>query len=646
MLLILSAASPPGTYDCLVKWGNNECPLDLGTRTIGIHDSPTAFASAINSCDDGENGSIVFDFPNHPTRTGIAFSIDNGLTYQYSDDNLGSYQFDGLSVGTYPVWVRWGDEDCPTYLENITIANNEIVENGDFSSLEQEWYVYINEEATATYDYAEEVFSTNITNPGTIMWHIELIQSDVPIINGHNYQVSFRAKAEADRNIQMHVSQNGPDIWTAYYWESIPITSEWEYYNYTFVSDSTDAYARLVFDLGLEDIDVEIDDVSMINLDDNVEVIQNGNFDNGDDYWYFYVNAEAEATSDYVDEVFSIDVIDPGSLSWHVQLIQEEVPIIDGHTYQFSFNARSDIDRQIRTYVAQNGPDIWTAYFYVEPLLTPEWQSYTYTFVSDSTDAYARVVFDVGLDAIDVQIDDVSVVDLDCEEITAPWITPQLCVNLEGTYDTNSGSMTNTLQQTDNLPDVQPYNQTPWNHEGNEGLGWTAADYPAGSVDWVLVSFRTGTTADTEIAQTAAIVQQDGCLYFPDENVLSADDAGNAPYVVIQHRNHIAVMTPQPIQIINNTLTYDFRFSDSYKDNASFGQKQLSDGTWAMFAGDADQFEPLGYDINGLDKSVWVNSNGIFDGYFIPDFNQDGDVNGADKIMWFSNNGISSSVPK
>jgi len=52
------------------------------------------------------------------------------------------------------------------------------------------------------------------------------------------------------------------------------------------------------------------------------------------------------------------------------------------------------------------------------------------------------------------------------------------------------------------------------------------------------------------------------------------------------------------------------------------------------------------FDINGIDKAIWLNSNGIFDKYLSPDMNLDGDVNGQDKALWFNNNGISSRVPK
>ncbi len=630
------------TYAVWSRWDNGNCPIDLGSQTLSIKEAPIATIIYESNCISNNEGELVFNFPDNADRGGIQLSIDGGQTYQYTADDVGIYTFNNLPVGIYDCWVRWGDNECPTFIEKVTLATSEITENGDFSNLDEEWDVYINAEATADYLYTDQLFSVDIIDPGSSIWHTQLIQYDVPIVNGHSYQITFKARADAEREMLVQVAQNGPDDYSGYYNQWTILTQEWQSYTYNFVSDSTDAFTRLNFHMGIENIDVQLDDISMIDLDDNIEVVKNGNFDNGGDFWSVYVNVEAEATHDYVDELFSIDVIDPGSLSWHVQLIQHEVPIIDGHNYQVSFRGRSEIDRQIRFYVAQNGPDIWTAYFYDEPLLTEQWQSYTYTFTSDSTDAYARLVFDLGLEAIDVQLDDVEVIDLDCGQ-TAAWVTPQLCLALEGPYDAANDMMNNTLQQTSNLPDVQPYSL--WGYEGNEGLGWTAADYPAGTVDWVLVSFRTGPSASTEIAQTAAILQQDGCLFFPNPNVLSAD-AASAVYVVVEHRNHIAAMTPSPVNIVNTTLTYDFRLSDGYNDAASSGQKQLANGTWAMFAGDCDQSNPSGYDINGQDKAVWEISNGFFNDYFIPDINMDGDVNGADKALWNGNNGIFSSVPK
>jgi len=200
------------------------------------------------------------------------------------------------------------------------------------------------------------------------------------------------------------------------------------------------------------------------------------------------------------------------------------------------------------------------------------------------------------------------------------------------------------LQALDILPDRQPYHKSPWNYPGVEGQGWTAGDYPPYTIDWVLVTFLTDVARDRKVGQTAALLMEDGSLYFPSGSVPIVGRADSL-YVGIEHRNHIAVLSPQPVKITNDQLSFDFRMNDSYRTSTSFGQKQLSDGTWCMFAGDCYKDED-GYDINGLDKAIWSSNNGVFRKYISSDFNLDGDISGPDKAIWFKNNGINSVVPK
>jgi len=234
-----------------------------------------------------------------------------------------------------------------------------------------------------------------------------------------------------------------------------------------------------------------------------------------------------------------------------------------------------------------------------------------------------------------------------------------LNVLLEGAYDPITGEMSTSLNQRGLLPGQspesplvqptpagQPYNVAPWNYAGTEGIDWTDIDYIGIQTDWVLVSFRTGVEKNTEIARTAAVLLSNGSVGFPESCRLPQKDTYDRLFVVVEHRNHMGVMSPKLVLLENNMLTYDFSFKDSYRDLTSFGQKQLPDGTWAMFAGDADQSDFPSYDINGQDKVIWVNDNGQFDQYLPADLNLDGDVNGADKAIWFENNGISSRVPK
>ncbi len=233
-----------------------------------------------------------------------------------------------------------------------------------------------------------------------------------------------------------------------------------------------------------------------------------------------------------------------------------------------------------------------------------------------------------------------------------------LKVQLEGAYNNTNQLMNNGLYQINLLPGQietlsagtptpagQPYNTAPWFYEGTEGADWTAANYTADVVDWVLVSFRTGIEKSTEVSQTAGVLYSDGSISFPDRCALNGTHPTSL-YIVVEHRNHIGVMSPQPVNINNGVLNYDFTLNDSFRDQASFGQKQLNNGTWGMFAGDVDQSDIPSYDINSNDKSIWFDDNGIFRNYLPADMNLDGDINGEDKALWENNNGVSSRVQK
>jgi|GEM_PF-1973852 len=223
-----------------------------------------------------------------------------------------------------------------------------------------------------------------------------------------------------------------------------------------------------------------------------------------------------------------------------------------------------------------------------------------------------------------------------CGGETLPGL--DICVQLEGVYNIFEGNMNNNLETMDVLPQSQSYNEAPWNYNGTE------QNEISNVVDWLLVSFRTGVESNTQIARTAALLKTDGCIYFPNENILPAE-FDTPVYIVVEHRNHIGVMSAEPVNMVNNTLTFDFRTTQTYKNAGSYGQKQLANGTWCMYTGNMEPNES-GYDINGGDKSIWVNDNGTFNEYLPSDLNHDGDINGADKGLWFNNNGIYSIVSK
>jgi len=181
---------------------------------------------------------------------------------------------------------------------------------------------------------------------------------------------------------------------------------------------------------------------------------------------------------------------------------------------------------------------------------------------------------------------------------------------------------------------------------GTEGAGWTNTDYSADVVDWILVSARTDIARNTEIARTAALLLKDGTIQFVDKCALAT--VNDANHFVVEHRNHMGIMTAQTLSPVNKSVTYDFSQNDTYTGGGTgVGQKQVPTGAWVMFAGDGDQSDAPSYDNTGADKIIWADENGGFDIYQLQgDFNMDGNVTGEDKAVWEENFGASSRVPR
>jgi len=229
-------------------------------------------------------------------------------------------------------------------------------------------------------------------------------------------------------------------------------------------------------------------------------------------------------------------------------------------------------------------------------------------------------------------------------------------VLLEGAYDSLTHKMNTTLNtelyllpgQSDSALNhnmaVQPYNFAPFYYEGNEAVPYNLENYPPEIVDWILISARTDIGVETEVNRTAAWLRHDGKVQFLKPLLESTQTLHDSVYIVIEHRNHIGIMSPEKIPVLRNIITWDFTQQNSYTDA---GQIELYPDAWAMWAGDGDQSSDInGYDINGNDKAIWAIYNGKFYLYLSADYNLDGDINGQDKIFWDRNNGQHSAVPR
>ncbi len=135
-------------------------------------------------------------------------------------------------------------------------------------------------------------------------------------------------------------------------------------------------------------------------------------------------------------------------------------------------------------------------------------------------------------------------------------------VFLQGAYDATTGAMRHDLQTRELIPEKQPYNNAPWNYTGNETYQ-IPSSYAYPIVDWILLELREVSQPTVVVEQIAALLRNDGVIVdmYGQEGVSFQQTKRTGEYyVVIRHRNHLAIMSDTPVQI-SQTNTYDFTTS-------------------------------------------------------------------------------------
>ena len=127
------------------------------------------------------------------------------------------------------------------------------------------WESIIDTTAIATISVISGQAKATITNGGAEGWMVSLTQGPLNIVNSSTYTVKFDAKADGARTIHAFAGQN-VDPWDVYSnYDQFSLTQAMQTYSFTFqMLDPSDSAAVLEFDFGTSDIDVYIDNISMI----------------------------------------------------------------------------------------------------------------------------------------------------------------------------------------------------------------------------------------------------------------------------------------------------------------------------------------------------------------------------------------------
>jgi hypothetical protein len=157
----------------------------------------------------------------------------------------------------------------------------------------------------------------------------------------------------------------------------------------------------------------------------------------------------------------------------------------------------------------------------------------------------------------------------------------------------------------------------------------------------VLVELRIGTASGTTVGKRAAFLKRDGTVVDADGSS-PVSFPGLSPgnyYVVIRHRNHLAIMTASAISLSSSSALYDFTTSQSQAYGSS-PMKDLGGGIYGMFTADTDGSGT----VNATDRSNAWNQRNQSD-YLGTDVDLSGTVNAADRSVVWNNRNLSTQVP-
>jgi hypothetical protein len=202
-----------------------------------------------------------------------------------------------------------------------------------------------------------------------------------------------------------------------------------------------------------------------------------------------------------------------------------------------------------------------------------------------------------------------------------PIAKARIKVLLEGAYVAGGDSMSTRLTAV--LPRKQPYSGAPWYYAGTDSV----ISLPPSVVDWVLVDLRMDTTGASTAGRHAGFLLNDGTVVDLDgSSPLGFQGVAPGPfYIVVHHRNHLAVMSAGKVPVDSNAVLYDFTTGQ----NKAYGVNAMKSlgSRFGLFVGDANmdgQVTSLDFDLFNPKFRAAVT------GYEVVDWNMDGQVTSLD----------------
>lgn len=229
----------------------------------------------------------------------------------------------------------------------------------------------------------------------------------------------------------------------------------------------------------------------------------------------------------------------------------------------------------------------------------------------------------------------------DVSVATGCFSTIRSVVMLEGAFNTATTTQRTSLQQQSLLPATEPYTGLGYAFYGGGGETMNiASGVQVGIVDWVVVELRDPADPAFVVYSRAGLLLENGAIVDVDgQSPLALPVLPTSQYyVAIIHRNHLGLMSAQPVTM-GGTIDFTDPATATYGTASTRTVKQ---GKALMYAGDGDGDGQIQNTDNVMQ---WMPNVGTT-GYKGSDYNLDGQVQNTDMIfLWRPNAGRGSSLP-
>ncbi len=214
-------------------------------------------------------------------------------------------------------------------------------------------------------------------------------------------------------------------------------------------------------------------------------------------------------------------------------------------------------------------------------------------------------------------------------------------VAMEGASMNGGGMMRDDLRQNPLMPTsfglVTPYG-------GNTAISSAMlmnATSPDATVDWILVEIRDANDPTQVLMSKSALVQRDGDIMAADgSSYITLNGLTNGDYhVAIRHRNHLGIMTADPVYLDASAPMLDF--TDANFQTWGTDARVNMNGVMTMIAGDSTGDGA----ITAADRSdIWNNRN--TQAYMMQDCDMNGATTAADRNISYNNRNTIEQLPQ